>query len=73
MQNCNYVFGLQYNTKYYYKIGTGDSAREFWFQTPPAIDTDASYTFGIIGLSSVLLTFCLIAVLHYFGPLQHFL
>ncbi|XP_037463837.1 phosphoenolpyruvate phosphatase-like [Triticum dicoccoides] len=43
------VDGLEYNTKYYYKIGTGDSAREFWFQTPPAIDTDASYTFGIIG------------------------
>lgn len=43
------VDGLEYNTKYYYKIGTGDSAREFWFQTPPAIDADASYTFGIIG------------------------
>uniref|UniRef100_A0A453T6S8 Purple acid phosphatase n=2 Tax=Aegilops tauschii subsp. strangulata TaxID=200361 RepID=A0A453T6S8_AEGTS len=43
------VEGLEYNTKYYYKIGTGDSAREFWFQTPPAIDVDAPYTFGIIG------------------------
>ncbi|PIA42298.1 hypothetical protein AQUCO_02000032v1 [Aquilegia coerulea] len=31
------------------EIGTGDSAREFWFQTPPKIDPDASYTFGIIG------------------------
>jgi len=43
------VDGLEYNTKYYYKIGSGNSAREFWFQTPPAIDPDASYTFGIIG------------------------
>ncbi|XP_037469951.1 phosphoenolpyruvate phosphatase-like [Triticum dicoccoides] len=43
------VDSLEYNTKYYYKIGTGDSAREFWFQTPPAIDPDAPYTFGIIG------------------------
>ncbi|GJN38932.1 hypothetical protein PR202_gb28013 [Eleusine coracana subsp. coracana] len=43
------VDGLEYNTKYYYKIGSGESAREFWFQTPPAIDPDASYTFGIIG------------------------
>ncbi|TVU08288.1 hypothetical protein EJB05_41688, partial [Eragrostis curvula] len=43
------VDGLEYNTKYYYKIGSGDSTREFWFQTPPAIDPDASYTFGIIG------------------------
>ncbi|XP_073001698.1 phosphoenolpyruvate phosphatase [Typha latifolia] len=43
------VDGLEYNTKYYYKIGKGDSAREFWFQTPPDIDPDAPYTFGIIG------------------------
>ncbi|KAJ3679148.1 hypothetical protein LUZ60_017159 [Juncus effusus] len=43
------VEGLQYNTKYYYKIGNDDSAREFWFQTPPALDPDAPYKFGIIG------------------------
>ncbi|KAG2691450.1 hypothetical protein I3843_08G010300 [Carya illinoinensis] len=43
------VDGLEYNTKYYYKVGVGDSSREFWFQTPPNIDPDASYTFGIIG------------------------
>ncbi|KAL5559762.1 hypothetical protein UlMin_035973 [Ulmus minor] len=43
------VDGLEYDTKYYYKIGVDDSAREFWFQTPPRIDPDASYTFGIIG------------------------
>ncbi|KRY02946.1 Bifunctional purple acid phosphatase 26, partial [Trichinella patagoniensis] len=40
--------GLEYNTRYYYKIGVGSSAREFWFDTPPDIDADASYTFGII-------------------------
>ncbi|KAM7275572.1 hypothetical protein ACFE04_017438 [Oxalis oulophora] len=43
------VDGLKYNTKYYYKIGSDDSAREFWFQTPPPLDPDAPYTFGIIG------------------------
>jgi len=44
-----HVDGLEYNTKYYYKIGSGDSAREFWFQTPPEIGPNASYKFGIIG------------------------
>ncbi|XP_059635178.1 bifunctional purple acid phosphatase 26-like isoform X2 [Cornus florida] len=43
------VDGLEYDTKYYYKIGNGDSARKFWFQTPPRIDPDAPYKFGIIG------------------------
>ncbi|OAY47013.1 bifunctional purple acid phosphatase 26 [Manihot esculenta] len=41
--------GLEYDTKYYYKIGDGDSSREFWFQTPPMINPDAAYKFGIIG------------------------
>lgn len=45
---------IQYDTKYYYKIGSGDSAREFWFQTPPKIDPDAPYKFGIIGERSFL-------------------
>ncbi|KAG0499172.1 hypothetical protein HPP92_003863 [Vanilla planifolia] len=40
---------LEHNTKYYYKIGTGEFAREFSFKTPPEVDADASYTFGIIG------------------------
>ncbi|KAA8522969.1 hypothetical protein F0562_009392 [Nyssa sinensis] len=44
-----FVDGLEFDTKYYYKIGSGDSAREFWFQTPPKIDPDAPYKFGIIG------------------------
>ncbi|XP_052488738.1 bifunctional purple acid phosphatase 26 isoform X2 [Gossypium raimondii] len=43
------VDGLEYETKYYYKIGEGHSSREFWFQTPPKIDPDSPFTFGIIG------------------------
>ncbi|KAK4791485.1 hypothetical protein SAY86_031898 [Trapa natans] len=43
------VDDLEYDTKYYYKIGSGDSSREFWFQTPPKSNPDASYKFGIIG------------------------
>lgn len=43
---------FQYDTKYYYEIGDGDSSRRFWFQTPPPIDPDAAYKFGIIGESS---------------------
>ncbi|KAE8658244.1 hypothetical protein F3Y22_tig00116973pilonHSYRG00035 [Hibiscus syriacus] len=43
------VDGLEYEIKYYYKIGEGDSSREFWFQTPPKIDPDSPFTFGIIG------------------------
>ncbi|XP_007011812.2 PREDICTED: bifunctional purple acid phosphatase 26 [Theobroma cacao] len=43
------VDGLEYETKYYYKIGVGASSREFWFQTPPKIDPDSPFTFGIIG------------------------
>ena len=44
---------FQYETKYYYRIGSGDSAREFWFETPPKVEPDAPYKFGIIGKLSV--------------------
>lgn len=40
---------LQYDTKYYYKLGEGNSSREFSFKTPPEINPDLPYTFGIIG------------------------
>lgn len=40
---------FQYDTKYYYEIGDGDSSRRFWFQTPLPIDPDAPQKFGIIG------------------------
>ncbi|XP_057417485.1 bifunctional purple acid phosphatase 26 [Lotus japonicus] len=43
------IEGLQYKTKYYYRIGSGDSSREFWFETPPKVEPDAPYKFGIIG------------------------
>lgn len=43
------VDGLEYDTKYYYKLGSGGTSREFWFQTPPKVDPDAPYKFGIIG------------------------
>ncbi|CAL9224872.1 unnamed protein product [Arabidopsis halleri] len=43
------VSGLEHDTKYYYKIESGESSREFWFVTPPEIHPDASYKFGIIG------------------------
>ncbi|KAI4344198.1 hypothetical protein L6164_011449 [Bauhinia variegata] len=43
------IEGLEYSTKYYYRIGSGDSSREFWFETPPKVEPDASYKFGIIG------------------------
>ncbi|XP_050113879.1 bifunctional purple acid phosphatase 26-like isoform X1 [Malus sylvestris] len=43
------VGGLEYDTKYYYEIGNGSSSREFWFTTPPKVDPNSHYTFGIIG------------------------
>ncbi|KAJ1378928.1 Purple acid phosphatase-like, N-terminal [Sesbania bispinosa] len=43
------IEGLEYKTKYYYRIGSGDSSREFWFETPPKVEPDAPYKFGIIG------------------------
>ncbi|CAN6459587.1 unnamed protein product [Victoria cruziana] len=43
------VDDLEHDTKYYYKLGEDESAREFWFHTPPRIDPNASYKFGIIG------------------------
>ncbi|KAF3786498.1 Bifunctional purple acid phosphatase 26 [Nymphaea thermarum] len=35
------VNDLEYDTKYYYKIGEDESARDFWFYTPPKIDPNA--------------------------------
>lgn len=43
------IENLKHDTRYYYKLGKGDSAREFWFLTPPEVGPDVSYTFGIIG------------------------
>ncbi|KAL8143821.1 hypothetical protein V2J09_016853 [Rumex salicifolius] len=40
---------LEYNTKYYYEVGSGSSSRTFWFRTPPEVGPDVPYTFGLIG------------------------
>ncbi|KAK8989011.1 hypothetical protein V6N11_030379 [Hibiscus sabdariffa] len=40
---------LEFDTKYYYEVGIGKSARRFWFVTPPAVGPDVPYTFGLIG------------------------
>ncbi|XP_057975821.1 purple acid phosphatase-like isoform X2 [Malania oleifera] len=40
---------LEYDTKYYYEVGIGNTTRQFWFITPPQVGPDAAYTFGIIG------------------------
>lgn len=43
------ITGLEFDTKYYYEVGAGDSKRQFWFSTPPAPGPDVPYTFGLIG------------------------
>uniref|UniRef100_A0A7C9A4L0 Purple acid phosphatase n=1 Tax=Opuntia streptacantha TaxID=393608 RepID=A0A7C9A4L0_OPUST len=40
---------LEYDTKYYYQVGIGQSPRTFWFTTPPKVGPDVPYTFGLIG------------------------
>lgn len=44
------VFLLQYDTKYYYVVGVGQTERMFWFFSPPEIGPDVPYTFGLIGI-----------------------
>lgn len=39
----------QHSTRYYYKLGEGKTAREFWFKTPPKVGPDVPYIFGVIG------------------------
>ncbi|XP_043696272.1 purple acid phosphatase-like isoform X1 [Telopea speciosissima] len=43
------ITNLEFDTKYYYEVGVGNTTREFWFITPPAVGPDVSYTFGLIG------------------------
>lgn len=40
---------LQYDSKYYYEVGIGNTTRQFWFITPPKVGPDVPYTFGLIG------------------------
>nr|CAB3474435.1 unnamed protein product [Digitaria exilis] len=39
----------QFDTKYYYAVGIGQTVRKFWFVTPPKSGPDVPYTFGLIG------------------------
>jgi hypothetical protein len=41
---------LQFDTKYYYAVGTKETMRKFWFRTPPKSGPDVPYTFGLIGI-----------------------
>ncbi|KAJ0024511.1 hypothetical protein Pint_09041 [Pistacia integerrima] len=43
------VKDLEFDTKYYYGVGIGNTTRQFWFITPPESGPDVPYTFGIIG------------------------
>ncbi|PKA62804.1 Purple acid phosphatase 2 [Apostasia shenzhenica] len=40
---------LEYDTKYYYVLGVGQTPRKFWFRTPPKVGPDVPFTFGLIG------------------------
>uniref|UniRef100_A0A6N2LCP3 Purple acid phosphatase n=1 Tax=Salix viminalis TaxID=40686 RepID=A0A6N2LCP3_SALVM len=39
---------LEFDTKYYYEVGVGNTTRQFWFITPPRPGPDVPYTFGLI-------------------------
>ncbi|KAL5975077.1 prolyl aminopeptidase [Asimina triloba] len=48
IHHCN-VKNLKYATLYYYKVGIGNTTRQFWFRIPPRVGPDVPYTFGLIG------------------------
>jgi hypothetical protein len=53
---CNSVLlWLQFDTKYYYEVGIGNTTRQFWFITPPRPGPDVPYTFGLIGIVHIYL------------------
>nr|POF06727.1 purple acid phosphatase 10 [Quercus suber] len=43
------ISNLEFDTKYYYELGSGRFKRKFWFETPPKPGLDVPYTFGLIG------------------------
>ncbi|XXG81384.1 hypothetical protein AAC387_Pa09g2034 [Persea americana] len=43
------IHNLQYNTRYFYQLGSGEVTRQFHFKTPPEVGPDAPYTFGVMG------------------------
>jgi len=53
-----FFLSLQFNTKYFYKIGIGNTTREFSFSTPPRPGLDTGYTFGIIGMGTKFISQC---------------
>lgn len=49
------IYGrVQFDTKYYYEIGSGKWCRRFWFLTPPKSGPDVPYTFGLIGILTLV-------------------
>ncbi|KAI3809804.1 hypothetical protein L1987_19404 [Smallanthus sonchifolius] len=48
IHHCN-ITDLEYDTRYYYEVGIGNTSRSFWFTTPPEVGPDVPYTFGLIG------------------------
>ncbi|GMH03584.1 hypothetical protein Nepgr_005423 [Nepenthes gracilis] len=43
------ITNLEFDTKYYYEVGVGNTTRQFCFITPPKSGPDIPYTFGLIG------------------------
>jgi hypothetical protein len=52
---------LQFDTKYYYAVGTEETMRKFWFKTPPKSGPDVPYTFGLIGIIILSQLLCVYA------------
>ena len=50
---------LQFDTKYYYAVGTEQTMRKFWFRTPPKSGPDVPYTFGLIGIIKFVAQLCI--------------
>ncbi|PWA99271.1 purple acid phosphatase [Artemisia annua] len=48
IHHCN-IMNLEFDTKYHYQLGTGQTTRRFWFMTPPPVGPDVPYTFGLMG------------------------
>lgn len=48
---------MQFDTKYNYVVGIGNTARQFWFTTPPKSGPDVPYTFGLIGSQALVSIF----------------
>ncbi|CAA2953104.1 purple acid phosphatase 2-like [Olea europaea var. sylvestris] len=43
------IKNLEYDTKYYYVVRSGNTKRQFWFTTPSKPNPNTPYTFGLIG------------------------